>query len=43
MNANNRSELEVTLVDKWIGFTNGCGFPNTKAVNGLVLKSRGYL
>ena len=38
-----KSELEVTLVDKQIGFTKGCGFPNTKSVNGLVLKSRDYL
>ena len=38
-----KSELEVTLVDKQIGFTKGCGFPNTKSVNGLVLKSRDYV
>lgn len=38
-----KSELEVMLVDKRIGFTKGYGFPNTKSVNGLVLKSRDYL
>ena len=38
-----KSEFKVTLVDKRIGFTKGWGFPNTKSVSGLVLKSRDYL
>lgn len=37
-------EVEVMLADKWIGFTKGRGFLNTKVVSGLFSpKTRGYL